>query len=631
MGEATGAVRDGGRPADQEAGGVSSEGWNTFLAEAGALLASSLDFETTLQRVAQLAVPRVADWCVVHVVEEPGQHPRRLATAHSRADKDALCHELAERYPLDAEYPFTVLRVLESGTGVYVPEIDMEAVHAAARDEGERYLLDAIGPKSEIAVAMVVRGRILGALNLLITEPGRRYGDGDLAQAGELAHLAGLALDNARLYRAAQREVTERARAEAAQRFLVEASTALASSLDYEETLKRIARLTVPLLGDICSVDVVEDDGHIHRIAAAHRDPTLEGVVARLLERFPVVIHAEFPSAHVVRTGKRWYARVIPDAMLEEVSGGDAALLAALRALEPRALLCVPLVARERTLGAIVLCRTDPGHAYAPGEVELAEELARRAALAVDNARLYGDAIAASQAKSDFLAVMSHELRTPLTTVIGYAELLADGVSGPVSPTQRRQLSRIQASAQHLLQLIEQILSFSRIEAGRERVRIEALDAVGLAQESALLIEPAARGRSLKLVLDLPFAPVPVETDGGKVRQILVNLLANGIKFTDHGEVGIKLRAVPPGEPEGIVYEVWDTGIGISADHLDHIFDPFWQVEQQASRRVGGTGLGLSVVRHLARLLGGEVDVESEVGIGTRFTVRLPVRTVEMK
>jgi signal transduction histidine kinase len=611
--------------------GVSREGWGTFLAEAGALLASSLDFETTLQRVAQLAVPRVTDWCVVHVVEESGKQARRVATAHARPDKDALCHELAERYPLDTEHPFTVLGVLETGIGVVVPTIDTDALHAAARDEGERFLLDAIGPTSEIAVAMVVRGRSLGVLNLLLTEPGRRYGESDLAQAAELAHLAGLALDNARLYRAAQREVAERARAEAMQRFLVDASTTLAASLDYEETLKRIARLTVPLLGDLCSVDVVEDDGRIHRIAAAHRDPMLEGAVHQLLERFPVVVHPEFPTAHVVRTGMRWYSPEIPSGMLEEVSGGDVALLAALRALEPRALLCLPLKARDRTLGAILLSRTDAGHEYTPAEVDLAEELARRAALAVDNARLYGDALAASQAKSDFLAVMSHELRTPLTTVIGYAELLADGVSGPVSQTQRRQLSRIQASAQHLLQLIEQILSFSRVEAGRERVHLEPLDAVGLAQDSALLIEPAARGRTLKLVLDLPHSPVPIETDGGKVRQILVNLLANAIKFTDHGEVGLRVRRSPEGDANGVVYEVWDTGIGISPDHLDHIFDPFWQVEQQANRRVSGTGLGLSVVRHLARLLGGEVDVTSQVGSGTRFTVKLPARTEEVK
>jgi signal transduction histidine kinase len=586
------------------------------------VLASSLDYEETLQQVARLAVPRVADWCVVHLLAEL-HRPRRVATAHALPAKDVLCRQLAERYPLDGEHQFTALASIERGP-LLVRDVDREALHVAARDEGERLLLDAIGPRSEIAVPMVVRGRTLGVLNLMLTEPGRRYGELDLRRSEELAHLAGLALDNAELYRAAQTEIAERARAEEAQRFLVDASTALASSLDYEETLKRIARLAVPLLGDICSVDVVEDDGRIHRIAYAHSDPAMEELVRRFRERFPVVLHDEFPTAKVVRTGKPWHARKIPDSLLEEIAGGDDELLAALRALAPCTLLCLPLVARDRVLGAVLLGRTEPSRDYEATEVTLAEELARRAALAVDNARLYANAIAASQAKSDFLAVMSHELRTPLTTVIGYAELLGDGVSGTVNPTQRKQLARIQVSAHHLLQLIEQILAFARIEAGRERVRPEHADAVALAQESALLIEPAVSGRALRLVMRLPRGPLPIETDSGKVRQILVNLLSNAIKFTDVGEVGLAVSTEPDG---GVRYEVWDTGIGISREHLDHIFDPFWQVEQKATRRAAGTGLGLSVVRHLTRLLGGEVDVESTVGEGTRFTVRLPQRT----
>ncbi|HET7459036.1 MAG TPA: GAF domain-containing sensor histidine kinase [Gemmatimonadaceae bacterium] len=601
----------------------SRERWASFLVEAGALLASSLDFETTLQSVARLAVPRVADWCVVHVVEDDG-HVRRAATAHALPRKDALARELAERYPLDPAHPFTALAVLETGKPAVVPEVDVVKLRDAVRDEGELALLSALAPCSEIAVPLIVHGRVLGALNLLLTEPGRRYGDADLGPAEELAHLAAFAVDNARLYRAAQTEIDERRRAEAGQRFLVEASTALASSLDYEQTLKALARLAVPFLADACSVDIIEADGRLHRLTIAHRNPAIERIAAELVARYPVAKHPDYPSVRVTRTGRRWRSESVPDDALAAIAAGDETLLAGLRALAPRSLLCVPLVARHRVLGAIMLVRSREGPPFSHAETTLAEELARRAALAVDNARLYENALAANQAKGDFLAVMSHELRTPLTTVIGYAELLADGVSGPVSATQQKQLTRIQLSAQHLLQLIEQILSFARIEAGREQVRIERMDAAGVAGEAALLVEPAVSGRALALTLRLPHGALTIDSDPGKVRQILVNLLSNAIKFTDHGEVGLAARRDET--TEGVIYEVWDTGIGIAAEHLEHIFDPFWQVEQKVTRKAGGTGLGLSVVRHLARLLGGDVRVESEEGRGTRFTVSLPLR-----
>jgi signal transduction histidine kinase len=228
--------------------------------------------------------------------------------------------------------------------------------------------------------------------------------------------------------------------------------------------------------------------------------------------------------------------------------------------------------------------------------------------------------VQASQAKSDFLTVMSHELRTPLTTVIGYAELLVDEVSGPVSEQQRQQLGRIQASAGQLLQLIEEILAFSRVDAGREQVRRERCDVARIAHDAALLIEPSANGRDLRFVERIPMGGAWSETDPGKVRQIVVNLLSNALKFTERGEIGIAVGR----DGRWVVLEVWDTGIGISPPNLAHIFDPFWQVEHPAARRAGGTGLGLSVTRHLARLLGGDVRVESTPGRGSRFRVQLP-------
>lgn len=227
----------------------------------------------------------------------------------------------------------------------------------------------------------------------------------------------------------------------------------------------------------------------------------------------------------------------------------------------------------------------------------------------------------ANTAKSNFLAVMSHELRTPLSAIIGYEELLADGITGPVNDAQKHQLGRMKASAQHLLHLIDQILSYSRVDAGREVVQAEDVDANELAQDAATLVEPLAREQGLPLEVVATGYALPMSTDSGKVRQILVNLLSNAVKFTPAGRVTLIVQH----EGAAVRYVVRDTGIGIAAEHRDQIFDAFWQVEQPSTRRVGGTGLGLSVTRRLARLLGGDVVVESKVGEGSAFTVTLPL------
>lgn len=254
----------------------------------------------------------------------------------------------------------------------------------------------------------------------------------------------------------------------------------------------------------------------------------------------------------------------------------------------------------------------------------LAEDMTK---LAEENAVLYDRAEEASHAKSEFLAVVSHELRTPLNAIIGYTDLIESGISGPVSDTQRAQLKRVKASSAHLLEVVDDILTFSRLETGREEVNAEPVDYAVLIRDAVKLVQPLAEQKQLPVHVETPPEPCTGETDARRLRQILLNLLSNAVKFTDEGGVWLDCHE----DGDEMVFRVRDSGIGIPHEYLDRIWDPFSQVEESHTRKIGGTGLGLSVVRRLARLMGGDATVESQLGHGSTFTVRLPRRVISSR
>ena len=226
----------------------------------------------------------------------------------------------------------------------------------------------------------------------------------------------------------------------------------------------------------------------------------------------------------------------------------------------------------------------------------------------------------ASGAKSDFLAVMSHELRTPLQAILGFADLMRTDIPESMPAYARKWADHIHRAAEHLLALVEQILRFSRLEAGCERMQPERVELAALVRELALLVEPAAQLKGLTVTVKVPSDGVTMTTDPGKLRQILFNLLANALKFTDRGEITLEVRT----EQNGVSFEIRDTGVGIAAEHLERVFEQFWQAECRPTAGKGGTGLGLSIARQLARLLGGDVTVQSQLGAGSVFRAHFP-------
>jgi signal transduction histidine kinase len=241
--------------------------------------------------------------------------------------------------------------------------------------------------------------------------------------------------------------------------------------------------------------------------------------------------------------------------------------------------------------------------------------------IASDRAEKLAGAEAANRAKSTMISSVSHELRTPLNALLGYLELITDGLAGPVTDQQTKMLGRMKLAALHLLQLVEQILTYSRTEAGQLQINLEEVDVGGLVKETTALIEPLLATTDLSFQVRLPKERLKVMTDPALLRQILINLLTNAIKFTDSGEIHLEISA----DGKDLRCDVHDTGIGIAPKDMERIFEPFERVEQERVVREEGTGLGLAVSRRLARLLGGDVTAVSKLGVGSTFTVRLPL------
>jgi signal transduction histidine kinase len=283
-------------------------------------------------------------------------------------------------------------------------------------------------------------------------------------------------------------------------------------------------------------------------------------------------------------------------------------------------MLLAPLIAHDVILGVIAVTRDVGSDTFTDREIRRLRGISDYAALALWKAELLEQAQAADRAKSRFLATVSHELRTPLTALAGYEELLVDQVIGPLSDSQLDVLERMRSVTQHLASVIEELLAFSSLDEGRETVRPTDFLAADLVRATVAVVEPLARQKHLDFHVSIPNEPIRMTSDVDKVRQILVNLAGNAVKFTDQGEIRLELGR----RDSDVCFVVRDTGMGISKRDLDRLFRPFAQLDTGLTRRHGGTGLGLYISRSLAELLGGRIEVESEIGRGSAFSLILP-------
>jgi signal transduction histidine kinase/ActR/RegA family two-component response regulator len=375
---------------------------------------------------------------------------------------------------------------------------------------------------------------------------------------------------------------------------------------------------------------MVGENGEIIRLAVAHADPAKVEWAHELQKRYPVDMDAPQGVPNVLRTGAAELYANITDEMIA-AAARDEEHLRIMRELSFTSAMIVPLSVHGKTLGAITFVSTASGRHYGPSDLAFAEDLARRSAVAIDNARLFSEAQdarrsaeEASRLKDEFLATVSHELRTPLTAMLGWAYLLRAGHLDEQSA--RSALETIERNARSQSQLIDDLLDVSRIITGKLRLDVRQIDPATFIEAAIEALRPAAEAKGVRLQKVMDTGVNSIAGDPARLQQVVWNLLSNAIKFTPKGgRVQVRLERIN----SHVEVTVSDTGSGINSKFLPHVFDRFRQADQSTTREHGGLGLGLAIVRHLVELHGGTVRAESHgEGNGATFTVTLPLMTV---
>jgi len=410
-------------------------------------------------------------------------------------------------------------------------------------------------------------------------------------------------------------------------RFLAEASRVLSQSLNLPETLQRFARIVVSSQADFCEVIIVDPNGtSIEHTVITHQDPNLERTAQELNSLNPMDWRGKYGLGLVLRTGQSLFFPELSEQIIQEQVKSPERR-EQIKRLKLNSAMIVPLVYFGQIIGALVLGRSEGSSAFQTRDLEVTEDLAHRLAFAIQNARLFNQANEANQTKSLFLANMSHEIRTPLTAILGYADLLSEDQR--MDQSLQLHISTIVKNGRQLLKIVDEILDLSRVESDRITLEQKPFNPSALIEECLQSLEPGAKEKDLLFRFfkstDLPQRLIG---DATRIRQILMNVIGNAIKFTTKGFVSVNIEF----SESTLKVRVSDTGIGISTEQSSKLFQPFMQADATTARRFGGTGLGLSLSRRLARMMGGDVILNySQPGAGSEFLITVQVEVAEIK
>ena len=620
-----------------------------FLAEASQLLSSSLDYRTTLENLARLAVPRLADWCAIDVVEPEGVYgspPRlkRIAVAHVNREKASLVWELQQYLNQERARHYGSPAVLRSHTSEACFQVNATKNEVMAVDQKHLELLESLNCRSYICVPLAMGEEIFGTILFATSESGRRYTQADLTLAEDLAQRAALAIENARLYKEAQ-EATDHLRntfrilqeQEQQLRTLQQLTNLLNQRLSsLPELLKVMAQATYKTMdADVCFIALYNSRQEIMlKVVAGEKTENID--LTQVFSLNSGVLKSVF------RTGEpQIYKNTQELESLPDVIYGVA--------IES---------AKSGRLGILAVGKwgEDSDGEFKPQDQTLLKAVGEQAAIAIDNARLIKSLeegeerleqqnkilaqqnqelekqqrhiklqniklLEATRLKSQFIATMSHELRTPMNAIIGFSQLLLRQGKDNLKSQQLQMVDRILSNGKTLLTLINDILDLSKMEAGRMELRLERCNLTTIVSNTVEEMRSLADEKKITLSFNSKVANPYITNDSNRLRQVIVNLLSNAIKFTDEGSV---IVTISDPEKDWVRITVQDTGIGISSEKQIEIFEAFRQVDQSLTRKYAGTGLGLAITDSLVTLMGGEILLDSKVNEGSYFEVKIP-------
>lgn len=588
-----------------------------FLAEASTALSTSLEYEATLATIARLAVPHFADWCGIDIADEHDTL-KRLAVAHIDPEKVAWAHEIYDRYPPNPNEKQGLYNVFRTGQSEFYPNIPDELLVKSALDEEHLEIMRQIGFNSVLLVPLKAREKVLGVITFVNAESSRSHTPEDLALAEDLANRAALAVENAWLYRAEKQVRQAAERTSDLLKRLQAVSTSLSQALTPQHVATAVIEQGVNTLGAHAGTVVLltEAESMLEIVGTINFAPNVVEEWQRfpLDEKVPIADSVRQRAPVIIEATENWAEQYPKLGPLASVTGS-------------RALVAFPLIVEGRIIGAMGLSFPKP-QKFSDDDYAFMLALAHQCAQALERARLYEreqhlreQAEAANRMKDEFLATVSHELRTPLNAIVGWASMLTTNKFD--EEVTFKAIQTIERNAKTQAQIIEDLLDVSRIITGKLSLNLRSTELALIIRTALESIQPSADSKNIHVTSNFDFDANLVWGDPDRLQQVMWNLLSNAVKFTPAGgEVEVRLECV--GTDAQIT--VKDTGQGISAEFLPFVFERFSQADGTSTRKFGGLGLGLAIVRHLVEMHGGTVKVES-TGIkqGATFTVCLPL------